>query len=141
MGKSTVTSETLFDINTVVDDKYGKKMQLRVVDWISEDEKGVKHWPQVEKREFFKPEDEGADYWKMGKAKGLNGKDFLALLANWRKIAPLIGLDEQSCVAAFEMSEKGAPQAQRPAARTSEGPASTENYHQKSPPDDDGTNF
>ena len=63
-----------------------KGTEIRVVDWIKAD----KHWPQLEKREFFKDD---VGNWKMGKAKGMNGEDVIVVLKNLDKIMPALKIN------------------------------------------------
>lgn len=134
-----LTSETLLDLKSDIDEKRGKKTQIRVVDWISQsEEKGTQHFPQLEKREFFQSED--SDMWKTGKAKGFNGKDFLLVILNWKRIAGLLGVDQQFVIEAFDSAPSSGQPKAAPAPRTSVGPASAEGYHERpaaAPADDD----
>lgn len=81
-----IESKTLLVLNEGKNDEHGKGIELRVVEWIVEG----KHYPQLEKREFFK-DDEGN--WKMGKAKGMNDQDFIVVIKNWNKICTLMKID------------------------------------------------
>lgn len=133
-----LTSETLLDLQSNIDEERGKKTQIRVVDWISESEKGTKHFPQLEKREFFRAED--SDMWKTGKAKGLNGKDFLLVILNWKRIAGLLGVDQQFVIEAFDSAPMANAPPAAPKPRTSTGPAKPDPYHDRpatAPADDD----
>ena len=77
---ANLQSKNLLTINKTADEERGKGVHLRVVDWIN----GDKHYPQLEKREFFKDEQTGE--WKMGKAKGLNLADLALIQKNWDAI-------------------------------------------------------
>lgn len=79
-----IESKTLHTVDKNEDAERGRATIIRVVDWITEG----KHYPQLEKREFFK--DEGGN-WKMGKAKGFNMKDLGKVQDQWDEITKHLG--------------------------------------------------
>lgn len=81
-----VRSEVLATFSDEI--KNGRGTRIRSVDWIS----GDKHYPQVEKREFFTDEATGQE--KIGKAKGFNAQALLVLIKNWPAICQHLNIDK-----------------------------------------------
>lgn len=91
----------IINIYDKAENQRGKK-ELRTVDWMVDG----KHYPQLEKREFFQT-DQG---WKNGKAKGFNAQDMAIVQKNWNQImADLTGQPAQ------KMAEPVAAAASAPA--------------------------
>lgn len=79
-----IESKTLLEIDRQVNDARGVTIIIRVVDWIS----NGKHYPQLEKREFFI---DGNGDEKMGKAKGFTMKDLGKIQDEWGPITEALG--------------------------------------------------
>ena len=77
---SDITSQVLLVVSRKESERNG--IEIRCIDWI----KGEKHYPQLEKREFFRSE----TGWKIGKAKGFNREDLLSVFGSLDRIAPAL---------------------------------------------------
>lgn len=84
-GDKNIESKDLLVLNKDVNENRGTTTVLRCVDWIS----NGKHYPQLEKREFYNDRDTGD--LKMGKAKGMTVKDLGIIQDNWAEIMEALG--------------------------------------------------
>lgn len=82
--KKDISSKELLTLDTKVNEKMGTVVRMRVVDWNIDG----KHYPQLEKREFYTDQD-GQE--KMGKAKGMSAKDLAIVRDNWDEIMGALG--------------------------------------------------
>jgi len=80
-----IQSVTLLEVDRDTNDARGTTTIIRVVDWIS----GGKHYPQLEKREFFIDGNSGEQ--KMGKAKGFTRKNLEKVQDAWGEIMAALG--------------------------------------------------
>lgn len=80
-----IQSVTLLEVTRDSNDARGTTTIIRVVDWIS----NGKHYPQLEKREFFIDGNTGEQ--KMGKAKGFTRKDLEKVQDAWGEIMAALG--------------------------------------------------
>lgn len=80
-----IQSKNLLSVDKKENVERGTVIEIRVVDWIVEG----KHYPQLEKREFFTDRDTGE--LKMGKAKGFTLKDLGIVMDKWGEIMGALG--------------------------------------------------
>lgn len=81
--QKNIDSKTLLVVSKEANEKLMRDTIIRVVDWIVEG----KHYPQLEKREFFATE----GGMKMGKAKGFTRKDLIVVQDKWGEIMAALG--------------------------------------------------
>ncbi len=83
--KNDIEGIPLLEISRDTNEQRGTTTIIRVVDWVS----GTKHYPQLEKREFFVDGDTGN--LKTGKAKGFTLKDLGKVQDAWGEIMVALG--------------------------------------------------
>lgn len=110
-----IESKQLYLVTEKKNEQQGRSTMIRVVDWIAEG----KHYPQLEKREFF-TDDQGE--WKMGKAKGFTRNDLLLVQDKWGEIMAALGSTLP------EDQRKPAPAAAAPTAPTPPATAPQEDF-------------
>lgn len=104
-----IQSKNLLSVDKKENVERGTVIEMRVVDWIVEG----KHYPQLEKREFFTDRDTGE--LKMGKAKGFTLKDLGIVMDKWGEIMGALG---------SKLPEHSGAKAEAPAAAPVSTPAS-----------------
>ena len=109
--KKSIESRLLLSVDKTDVEGRNLTVEIRVVDWIADS----KHYPQLEKREFYA--DQATGEIKTGKAKGFNSKNFETILINAFKIGKALGMPYQIVAQCLTMAIKGTESIPEAAAR------------------------